>query len=300
MTGTESPEPKFQDRDSEHGQGLLPYTPLRLEASFEFDSYYPANGSYNNYSTWVPLPDQEEASHVTFEITTSGNGTPSTFVTAAFPLVYDETVIARTPAPDNKCRREQGGTWRNRQCHVVKRLSHVCVQVELGTGGEWRLHARGDAASLAGPAPSYGCDPKTHWRPATYTVDSCWGPRHGSSRGNCAQAGSRPQHLVELMVRSSADPFLRAEELTNDKFDFGFSPGSLRAHGITMLIIGTCLGLMPVMRLCMHFCSSEDDNDKRSLRYRADEEDSRGPRGDCGDACGAEIFYGRRSASSRQ
>merc|ERR1712039_1099322 len=81
---------------------------------------------------------REAATSVTFEFTMrSGNGTQSKFSLPALPLVYDEVVRARTPAPENKCKREQSGTWRDRHCHVVRRLSQICLQVEPDERGQW-------------------------------------------------------------------------------------------------------------------------------------------------------------------
>jgi hypothetical protein len=303
-------------RDTENGDGLLMYTPLRYEAPLEFDSYYPAHGLHSLHSTWLPpLPRREDARHVTFEFTTrSGNGTVATFSTQSFPLVYDEVVISRTPAPENKCRREQGGTWRDRHCHVVMRLTSVCLQVQLGADGAWHPHPRVPPQDAAGSAQlhgsstvtygdTYGCDPRNKWSPVTYTLDSCWGPRHPSSQTHgCPRDTQTPAHHVGVVVRSSADPWLRAEELTDDKFDFGLSQASQRAYGITMLVVGSCLGMIPLMRLCIHCYSPEDDDDRRSLRYRADEEaDCCATRGDFSGGPyphnGEAGVYGRRTMS---
>merc|ERR1711861_111754 len=57
------------------------------------------------------------------------------------------------------------------------------------------------------------------------------------------------QHAVDITVRSARDPYLRAEELTKDRFDFGLDGPSQRNLGITFLVIGTLLGIIPLVRL---------------------------------------------------
>mmetsp|Transcript_130599 Transcript_130599/g.325881 ORF Transcript_130599/g.325881 Transcript_130599/m.325881 type:complete len:400 (-) Transcript_130599:90-1289(-) len=256
--------------DAEHGKGLLSYTPLKFTSTFHFDSYYPADGN------WEALPSFDAAQTVVFEVKTrSQNGTTSSFSTRPLPLAYDEVVRARTPAPENKCRREQSGNWRNRQCHVTKRLQSLCIQLYHDEAGAWRPHAKvpsSGSLSAALESDTFGCDPSTGWHPATYVKDTCYGPQQ-PWKDSCSGHKASDPHLVMVMVRSARDPFLRAEELLGNELNFGLSTWSQRSYGITMLAIGLFLCIVPILRCREHMKSKKRREDARSLRYSRDEDD---------------------------
>lgn len=271
-----SSEPSFQDAEEE--KGLLNYTPLRFEANLNFDSYYPQNQTSSDL--WDLLPSRDAAAKVVFRFTMrNSSGHVSTFSTAPWPLVFDEVVRARTPQPQNKCRGEQKGTWRNRRCHVVRRLSEVCMQVDVSQAGVWEPNSKPlpveeniykwrdnhNARIANGVNETYGCDPRMAWHPATWTADPCWGTRH--SLGKCSQSSTSP-HRVSVVVRSAQDPYIRAEELTDDSFDFGFSPVSQCATGAMLLIVGLVLGVVPCLRI-HESCKrrAEEAAEVRSIKY---------------------------------
>mmetsp|Transcript_67310 Transcript_67310/g.217319 ORF Transcript_67310/g.217319 Transcript_67310/m.217319 type:complete len:397 (-) Transcript_67310:166-1356(-) len=276
MEASEDDEPQFHD--AEHGKGLLPYVPLTFASSFDFESYYPGTEDGTETTSWEPLPDRETATSVIFQFTLrSSNGTLSTFATPSLPLVYDEVVRSKTPAPDNKCRMQQNGVWRDRRCHVVKRLTQLCLQVQLDEGGAWMPNHRDTPDPPSGPSRSstpetYGCDPMHAWNPATYTLDPCWG-RRVSDR--CPRE-ARTKHVVHVIMRSAWDPFISAEELTDDTLNFGLSPSSQRVNGITMLAVGCCLGLVPVIRICKLGEDPRYNEDCRALSAHRDEQDGSG------------------------
>lgn len=272
MKSSDGAEKDF--RDAEHGSGLLTYLPLKFEHVFQFDSYYPAsNAQTEDEIHWDPLPEREAAKRVTFEFAIrSGNGTQSKFSLPALPLVYDEVVRARTPAPENKCKREQNGMWRQRRCHVVKRLSQICVQVEMNERGQWipRLQdAAVDGASARNGTLISGCGPDAHnsWSVETYITDACWGAN--PARSSCA--AQEKDHIVQVTLRSASDPFIRAEELTGTSLNFGMSPGSQRSLGITTLSIGLVLGIVPVLRVREIVKKSNRREDARGLRHHRDD-----------------------------
>jgi len=294
-----SSEPRFHD--AEDGHGLLGYTPLRFEVNLSFDSYYPQNALGNGH--WEPLPKRSEAIKVVFSFKMANkSGHISSFSTQPWPLYYDEVVRSRTPAPENKCRREQHGYWREQRCHVVKRLTNVCLQVHLNEDGEWQPNAKpvtaeGDTSSSSrvskthgayvaeGVPETFGCDPKMGWHPATWRIDPCWGIR--SMHGKCTEALTSP-HRVSVVVRSSKDPYIRAEELTDDTFNFGLSPSTQRTYGITMLVVGFVLCIVPILRLydqCRRR-RRRSEEDSRSLKYPGSQEAS---------FAGHESVYGSRS-----
>mmetsp|Transcript_29459 Transcript_29459/g.66774 ORF Transcript_29459/g.66774 Transcript_29459/m.66774 type:complete len:345 (-) Transcript_29459:108-1142(-) len=263
--------------DVEHGAGLLAYEPLIFSASFDFKSYYPGLADTQDDKEWSPLPGRSEATHVAFEFTArSGNGSISKFVTASVPLVYDLVVRPRTPAPDNKCRREQSGVWRDRQCHVVKQLKSVCVQVQLDDSQAWQPHSKPAPTGtrsrfVADPAEStetYGCDMTNRWSPADYVVDQCWGRRRWNDR---CPTKLRDKHSIKVTFRSAQDPFLRAEELTDNTLDFGLSSRSQRLNGIVMLVVGGFLCIIPIVRVLVLFLGDSKGEEARSLRYQQDD-----------------------------
>jgi len=259
--------------DAEAGDGLLSYTPLKFQSSFRFASYYPKDGVWEGFS----LPPRTEAQAVIIELAMrSRNGTMSRFALSPLPLAYDEMVHARTPSPEHKCRYEQSGTWMNQQCHVVKRLDAICVQVYHDEAGAWHLHSK-----MAPPLPdhilvpsfqrhTFGCDVASDWHPAEYSTDRCWGPQHGQA--DCVAQQAEDQ-IIQVTVRSARDPFIRAGELVGSNLDFGMSKGTQRAYGFTMLVLGVCLGLVPVIRLylaCRPTIRSkwaDSDDDTKTIAY---------------------------------
>eukprot|EP00446_Apocalathium_sp_SHHI-4_P013736 CAMPEP_0177214390 /NCGR_PEP_ID=MMETSP0367-20130122/33667_1 /TAXON_ID=447022 ORGANISM="Scrippsiella hangoei-like, Strain SHHI-4" /NCGR_SAMPLE_ID=MMETSP0367 /ASSEMBLY_ACC=CAM_ASM_000362 /LENGTH=353 /DNA_ID=CAMNT_0018663773 /DNA_START=1 /DNA_END=1063 /DNA_ORIENTATION=+ len=258
--------------DTEAGDGLLSYTPLKFQSS-QIRLLLPEGRRVGG----LQPPPRTEAQAVIIELAMrSRNGTMSRFALNPLPLAYDETVHARTPAPERKCRSEQGGTWMNRQCHLVKRLNAICVQVYHDEAGAWHLHSK-----MAPPLPdhipvpsfqrhTFGCDVASDWHPAEYSTDRCWGPQHG--QGDCLSQQSEDQ-IIHVTVRSARDPFIRAGELVGSNLDFGMSKGMQRAYGFTMLVLGVCLGLVPVVRLylaCRPTIRSkwaDSDEDTRKFSY---------------------------------
>jgi len=264
MAAVYTSEPEFHD--VEDGEGLIDYVPLRFEADFEFDSYYPAAGVNAEESEWQLLPTRDNAASVAFEIVVHSDDRSTTLVTPSFPLAYDEMVIPRTPAPDQKCRRQQKGTWHKNHCHVVKRLTQICMQIKDGSNGSWHLERRGDLAAETELGLTYGCDPLAGWHPATYAVDPCWGPRHQTEA--CGHAAA--EHGVRVIVRSAMDPWLYAEELTDDTLNFGMSATTQRTLGFTLLGIGTYFAIAPCLRIwevCFQRASIEDRRSFRAGSY---------------------------------
>merc|ERR1712014_5078 len=95
--------------------------------------------------------------------------------------------------------------------------------------------------------------PRNGWSPATYLVDSCWGPHTRP----CNEAAS--EHHVSVIVRSAGDPFIKAEELTDGTFNFGMSASSQRILGIVALVIAICFGFL-------HFGFSSSHNSDEAVK----------------------------------
>merc|ERR1712151_17292 len=92
---------------------------------------------------------------------------------------------------------------------------------------------------------AFSCGPHKGWSPTAYSADPCWGPTPHASCGS-----EEEEHHVAVVVRSAADPFLAAEELTGSSFDFGLSPHSQRVYGATILAFGVLLLLPPGIVCC--------------------------------------------------
>jgi len=231
----ESLEPTDQGlHDGDSQQGIEAYQPLKFVGEVHFQALS-VNASEDGY-----LPNLEGATTVGFEIEVwEQNSTTSRLVASDFPIAFDEVVRPHMPAPSTKCRLEQHGVWHNKQCHLPKFLNEVCLQVEADGRGQWRL--RRTQTGEAGPAGEpLGCDPERHWAPARYATDTCWVRAPTEA---CLAAG-RQAHRVALVLRSAADPLLRAGKLTGGRLDFGPTRAVQRTLGAVLFMAG-CLAMLP-------------------------------------------------------
>jgi len=257
--------------DSEGGDGVEDYKPLWFQSHFKFPTYYrnvsqgwqttqaPQRINPADQALWDFLPISTNAPSVVFRILirekTSGLELASV-QTERLPLAYDEVVQPMTPSPKSKCHRQQYGILRDGHCHRAVRLDSVCLQIEKQFDGSWKMHYHDTATNptekvafvtrhgFTGPVSavqdfkaSYGCDPRSSWLPGTYAVDKCWA---NVPKSHCEDNDMR--HNVQVVVRSSEDPFLKAQELTNSRLDFGLSAASQQVYGISMLVIGSLVG----------------------------------------------------------
>eukprot|EP00929_Paragymnodinium_shiwhaense_P015267 TRINITY_DN12332_c0_g1_i1.p1 TRINITY_DN12332_c0_g1~~TRINITY_DN12332_c0_g1_i1.p1 ORF type:complete len:434 (+),score=83.00 TRINITY_DN12332_c0_g1_i1:56-1357(+) len=274
---TEDEDKMLNASDSEGGAGTLAYAPLRYRANLKLPAYYDSSTAAGQAASeaWTPLPSKPEAPVLQIAISAANkDGATSSFHLHGVPLHYDQVVQSRTPAPENKCRGEQRGTWRANRCHIVRRLASMCMQVERSEAdGAWKLHdavaseegsAASSRAAQALVLEPVGCDPLRNWEPANYVVDSCWGPM--SLRRRC-EASAAVAHSVDITIRSWEDPFIRAEVLTEDSFDFGLSSASQRLGGGLFLCIGLCLSLPVLFRFIKWRRKQQAPEEKRSLSH---------------------------------
>lgn len=240
--------PELTWADSEGGEGIENYTALRYVAELEFPSPWrePEAANASNASEmealFGPLPNRTLAAalHLSIEARsgTAEGAAASELLVMGLPVAFGEKLHALTPASDYKCRSEQHGNWLNQSCHVVKRLTEVCLQVQQNESGAWQLHTpKGGKA--------YGCDSVRRYDPALYEIEPCWG--HRAAYFNC----TRPRSLrVEITLRSAADPFLDAAKLTRNRFDFGRSRFHEVVAGGILLALGALVAA-PVLILGM-------------------------------------------------
>jgi len=256
----------FDLHDAEDGVGVDAYEPLKYVASLDFPADHLNASSTTERSAWEVLPARADAVSVTFNFSAFGLGTSAVQLgSLAVPLAFSEARHPQSEYPDNECRAAQHGVWRRMRCHVAYRLTRVCVVVEQDGSSSWRLSQvqRNGTAAAASLPPLHGCDPLTSWDPATYARDYCWGP--WPDRRRCG-AEDRQRLRVEVTVRSAADPFLRMEELTRDRFDFGPSAASQWAAGVAFMVVGGALAFIPVMRLFQIFrpCRRQGQSEERT------------------------------------
>jgi len=235
--------------DVEDANGVEEFQPLKFVSSVMVPNEYRHFMAGTNGKLLDAMPSRADAPTVRFEIeatrtASDGNITAGHFATVPVPLHFVQTVRARTPAPDVKCRNEQHGVWHGGHCHVMNVLAQVCMQIQAN-GRSWQLRK-------AGSFEAVGCNPKDDWDIATYVVDPCWMRMHTTP--HCPSVASTanvttPQ-IVELTLRSSDDPLLFAESLTDNLLDFGLSTYSQHVLGLTLLIIGACMACPLLLLQC--------------------------------------------------
>lgn len=254
----------FTLKDSEDGEGVDEYQPLKYTAALEFPPGWRNASSSHDEGALDLFPVQAKLVQLAFQFYAPNIGGSATQLgTVAFPMFSSEATQPFTEYPETDCRAFRHGIWKGRHCHVLNRLIGVCVLVEPDGMGGWRLLHRGGNAT----APKLsGCDPGKGWNPAVYVRDVCWG--RWPDRRRCA--GEAWKHLqVKVTLRSAADPFLQAERLTHDHFDFGPSAQSELTAGMVFMVLGCLLAIVPVLRLGQALrtctCSLGDDEEHQSL-----------------------------------
>eukprot|EP00927_Polykrikos_kofoidii_P048204 TRINITY_DN42422_c0_g1_i1.p1 TRINITY_DN42422_c0_g1~~TRINITY_DN42422_c0_g1_i1.p1 ORF type:complete len:456 (-),score=67.89 TRINITY_DN42422_c0_g1_i1:57-1295(-) len=245
-------------RDTEAGKGVDQYVPLKFVSSFEIPVLQGIDNSTVNLRDWKPLPVRNEATALELEFTSWGpSGIVSNFSLQPLPRLFDQVVTSINPAPSAKCASQQHGTWHDRRCHVVRRLTHVCALVQFDSTNGWNLHHTGlenrpsfQNSALGAHAEPVGCHMSSGWAPAVYVADRCVEPSP-FPRKECSDVDTR-RSVVDVVLRSKEDPMVAAEVLTGDSFDFGMSHGSQLVIGSILLALGVLLSLPVVVRLCRH------------------------------------------------
>lgn len=139
---------------------------------------------------------------------------------------------------------------------------------------ETSLRAKSKAA--APHFGAFGCDPRSAWDVAVYRTCGwsrpplngapdtplSWkgahvplkraagvveamerAPLYAIFGGAACHLESSIEHVVEVAIRSAEDPYLRAEWLTQGRFDFGYGVETLRGLGFALLAVGCILSL---------------------------------------------------------
>jgi hypothetical protein len=243
MERSEEADWNFNGSDSEGADGIDSFESLKFVANITVPKVYNHNSHASSRVNPEVLPSRADAATVRFVFSATSNMNESSalrggsidkghFATKPFPLRFVEEVRARTPAPGIKCSHEQHGIWRDGRCYVMKVLTRVCMQIEADNRRMWQLKAGESEGGI-------GCDPQNHWDVAKYVIDPCWA-KHAKSHCTSPLAVNETTnaHIVELTLRSSDDPLLYAERLTNNQFDFGLAAPSQHVLGFSMLALG--------------------------------------------------------------
>ncbi|CAJ1341190.1 unnamed protein product [Effrenium voratum] len=253
----QSSEDDWSFDDSEGGDRVDAYQPLKHVLQLEIPCYYAncsmleenaANplGHMTQASDWLPqiLPAWEHAPRVSFEFIASHSGQQSHFTTPPVPLAYDLRTAAQAPQPRQFCMGPSHGVYlQPGGCHHAERLTDLCVAIEFGDDG-WQLrHAldtrRWNSSRRTG---TFGCNPQAGYEATTYTKDPCWGPYPRTCNSTA--------HQLQLTIRGWSDPYIKALEVTNGTFDFGFKPVTELAVGSILMLIGVIVFGVPMAIRC--------------------------------------------------
>ena len=121
---------------------------------------------------------------------------------------------------------EDGGTWDSsgNTCHFYRVASRFCLKVAL-SGTTW--------SPTTTPGAGFGCLYKTQ-----AGIKGDWGvaTTSRSSPGSAVEPSR-----VNIMIRSSADPYILASELTKGTYDFGLSRAQKIIIGIILIVIGVVI-----------------------------------------------------------
>jgi hypothetical protein len=137
-------------------------------------------------------------------------------------------------------------------CRVFERLKSVCVELELDANDHWQLRRRSDHKGDMQGALNYGCDPMKHWAPAEYEYLHV--PRFQRLYPLESTLAS-----FQFYVRSSADPFIELETLTDDTYYFGMSQHQQRITGSVCIGIGLLVCISPLLWLWQCYKESRGD-----------------------------------------
>lgn len=258
--------------DEEQGKGLPSYEPLR----FSVDKV--GNGVLPSLNL-----SQAEGQQVAFQLQATHNGQPATTLALeSVPLWTKSVVHAATPAPQQKCPGQQHGIYVAPNCVVFRRITAVCVQVEL-VDGQWQLHRE-----KASQADSYGCDLTAgqYWKAVDYEVMQAqsYTREHGKLVFHFSDSVLSTKD-VRVTVRSSQDPYIHAQKATGGSLNFGISSKDALITAVVLLVVGLLLGVQPSVALLECYRNSGElallDDDEyaqiRNSNFYEDEEDSAFP-----------------------
>jgi len=136
-------------------------------------------------------------------------------------------------ANQKQCMYQQKGSYKDNHCEVYSKAKEICMKVSV-VDGKWALNTTWGG---------FGCHASSLWSAVTYKQvqgkDVSFG--HGKP-----PLGALDFTELQVRVRSGVDPWVTAEELTDDRLDFGASAQDEFILGTILEIIGVFL-LAPLL-----------------------------------------------------
>jgi len=193
---------------------------------------YGYNGSIAQGIMW----DHDARVYVADVTFTCGGGAAQQVSTITLPSVSFFMTTTQIRANQKQCRYQYKGSWYNNRCEVYKKLKGLCIKVSL-EGGQWQLNNTWGGS---------GCQKRDGWSQAVY--------QQVVGRSTAFGHGTPPAGLVDLselqvQVRSGVDPYLDAEELTNDTLSFGATSWQETVIGCVLLVGGVVMSIPGLTRL---------------------------------------------------
>lgn len=147
--------------------------------------------------------------------------------TIVLPVTVYKTVY-HPQSNQKNCRYQIHGSWRNRGCETYHVVQQVCLQVKSTSSG-WELSS------------DPGCHPTNSWDVAQYTT--VLGTNQQFGHGDPPEGDLSGLESVEVLVRSSKDPYIYAMASTNDTGDFGTPSRQELLVGLVIILAGLVLSI---------------------------------------------------------
>jgi len=171
-------------------------------------------------------------------------------------LIVPDVAIYKTEiktANQKQCLYQHKGSWNNNRCEVYSQVREICVKVSL-LNGAWDLNTTWGG---------FGCHSRNEWEPVTYEYvrGSMVSFGHG-----LAPRGELDLASMQVRVRSGLDPWIAAEQLTEDTLDFGSTQKEEVVSGIICEVLGALLMMPLVYR---YWEDKQTKKDRRSQQMAA-------------------------------
>jgi len=160
-------------------------------------------------------------------ITCSGGAAPqvSSLLVPKVLMYYTEIDALSN---QKQCMYKRKGSFVHGRCEVYHKVKQICIKVSP-VQGKWVLNTTWGG---------FGCHRSNKWNPVTHQWTS--GAIRSFGHGTPPK-GPVALDDMQVLVRSSLDPILEAEELTNDSLDFGASKKDQVIIGTILLILSVTL-----------------------------------------------------------
>lgn len=216
-----------------------------------------------------------------------GAGGETRLAIGSYPLLQVQAQATHELYPsESSC--QPKGTFSNGRCWVLMRLERLCVQIDEAivqsvegaatAGSSWHLKPR-----VPGFNESYGCEyADGRWEVPVYS-EHPWGGDAAADTLAMSAPGPDEAFLVPqwsaatalarlategltMEVRSHADPYLGALELTDGTLDFGMAASKEQERSQILFVLGLILALPPFAALCLRRLASRWDNAEKDVR----------------------------------